>query len=118
MNSKRGGVTFQALDQEFTLRVGMNAMCDYQDKTGVKFIVGLSAVEKEPDNMIGVRSLFAACLYGHDEEVAGDVIDDIGLQSAFTRLTEAVALAFPNDDAETVGNAKAGKPAKKLKPTT
>lgn len=104
MNSKRGSITIHALGQAYTLQVTTNAMVRYQDQAGETFVVGLTSLQDDPSDMRRLRSLFASAMNA-DVETAGNVMDDLGLQVAIEKLSEAAALAFPKEEGEPEGNA-------------
>lgn len=105
MNSKRGGVTFEADGQTHTLRLTTNAMVQYEDKAGHSVITALQNMEGGEARITDIRRLFAVMLGDLSEENAGEVIDAIGLQKAAEKIGEAARLAFPQSSA--AGNGKA-----------
>lgn len=123
MNSKRGGVTLKNGDEEIIVRISTNAMVRYQDLAGETFLSGFNALQEDPSDIRRLRNLFWASVSdidGMTPDRAGDLLDDLGYKEAFPKVSEAVALAFPESkkeekatkEGESAGNVKPGKSAK------
>lgn len=117
VNSARGHVAFQAGGRDYTLALTTNAMVRYQDAADETLLRGLNELQKDPSDIRRIRRLIWAGLSHHDgitEDMAGDLMDDIGVMDSVLLLSEASRLAFP--DAGDAGNAR--KPAAKKAPAT
>jgi hypothetical protein len=125
MNRKRGGVTLSVDGVDYLFRITTNALIAYKDMMGHSFQEGLAAIQANQDDFRTARAVIWTAL-AHDKAItvedAGDVMDAVGLPAALAAFTEAVSLAFPQPETETVGNGKAVKTAKPKtmpqKPTT
>ena len=116
-NSKRAAVTFDTEAGERSLRFTTNAMVRYQDKMDEPVWDGMTALYRSnASDFRRLRTIFWAAV-SHDADVsqeeAGDLIDEIGLETAFRLISKAFDLAFPTSkasDKETSGgNGKAPK---------
>lgn len=119
MNSKRGEIPIAADDWSGVLVVGMNAMVQYQDAAGETMLAALTAIEQESKgggdlSFKRIRRVFwAICPTAETEEMAGDMIDALGVKVALEKIGEAVAAAFPSDT--NPASATKGKPRQSRK---
>jgi hypothetical protein len=107
-------VEFELNGTVYTMRISTNAQVRYQRAAGETFLTGLAAIEKSPSDTERLRRLVWAALSHVDdltEDAAGDIMDDLGIEVAIGKLSEAVAVAYPKAAADASGNG-AG-PAKK-----
>lgn len=106
---KRGAISFTVDGVEREARIGTNAMCAYQEKTGEQFIAALGEISKTPGDMVRLRNLFWAAVVGDlTVEEAGDMIEELGFGEAVDLISKAVEAAFPASDGAT-GNPKGAK---------
>jgi|MDTA01.1.fsa_nt_gb hypothetical protein len=104
--------------ETYSLRFSTNAMALYQERAGETITAALREVDRDSQSedldTIRIRRLFWAGLSGGghdmDEAAAGDVMDEIGIQTAAVRLGDALRAAFP-DAGASAGNGRA--PSKK-----
>lgn len=99
-NRERGDVEFQSLDQSWTLKLGVNAMCEIEDATE-KSILEIGELLNNPKT-VTIRLLrtvvWAALREYHgdiDVKQAGAVIDGIGMNEAGRLIGEAFTAATP-----------------------
>lgn len=102
-----GEVTTEVEGVTYTLRMDINAMCEFEEATGVEALVAFADAEGGKATIPMLRHMVHASLkrYHSDAgiEVAGDIIsEDPG---AIQRLMAAVA---PAEEASTPGKRKAG----------
>lgn len=106
---KRGAISFTADGAEMSLRVSTNAMAAYQDKTGEQFVVALNEFSKSPGDIVRLRNLFWAAVDADiTSDVAGDMIDELGMGEVIELIGKAVQAAFPAPEGGS-GNGKGAK---------
>lgn len=108
----RRGVQFEAAGARHELRFDVNALCQLEADFGgvsIEQVAGrLVPGEGKSPRMTDIRAAFRAALgAGITTEAAGDIMSEIGMAEATRLIGEAMALAFPSDDAE---RQDAGKP--------
>lgn len=106
-----GTVDFEAGGKSYSMRISTNAQVRYQRAAGETFLEGLNAVEDKPSDTERLRRLVWASLShldGVTEDAAGDIMDELGIQAAINKLSEAVGVAYPTSSAS--GNAQGTKP--------
>lgn len=119
MNSKRGEIAIACDGWSGVLAVTTNAMCQYQDAAGEGIFAALSAIEEESKgggdlDIKRIRRLFwAICPQAETEDMAGEIIDALGLKTAVDKMGEAVAAGFPIDTKP--ASATKGKPRQSRK---
>lgn len=110
-----GTVDFEAGGQAYSMRVSTNAQVRYQRAAGETFLNALDAIQKDPSDTERLRRLIWASMShieGLTEEAAGDVMDDLGVEDAIMKLSDAVSAAYPSA-ADASGN---GPRANKARP--
>jgi len=98
---------------EHTLTFNVNALCDLEEAFDVDDInavlAKISALQDKP-SLRTIRTIFAVAMRQDNPDVterdAGDLISEIGIDTAAEALGEAMAQAFPDETEEEVGNAK------------
>lgn len=83
------GVTFDALGEQHTLAFTTNALCAFEDLSGVD----VTSLNGKMSVRV-IRALIAAGL-GVAEKEAGAIIDDIGFAKAGDIVEQAMTKAFP-----------------------
>ena len=92
------GIEFDALGKRWSLRMNMAALCHVERRLDTTFTKAVDSLKGGSMNALQV--MFGAALGGKltDDKVC-EIIDDLGLEKATGVLGDAVALAFPQDDA-------------------
>lgn len=114
-----GTVEFEAGGKSYTMRISTNAQVRYQRAVGETFLDGLSAIQENPSDTERLRRLIWTSMShvdGMTEDAAGDIMDDLGIEAAIGKLSEAVTAAYPQAAADASGNgdgATTKVPAKK-----
>ena len=115
----KGTVEFEAGGKAYSMRLSTNAQVRYQRAAGETFLDGLTAVQKNPSDLDRLRRLIWASM-SHtgdlSEDTAGDIMDEIGIETAIAKLSEAVTAAFPKasaDAASAAGNARRARKSPK-----
>jgi hypothetical protein len=99
-NRERGEVEFQSLGKAWTLKLGVNAMCEIEDATG-KSISEIGALLGDPKTATIklLRTVMWGALRDHHDDIAakdvGAVIDGIGMNEAGRLIGEAFTAATP-----------------------
>ena len=115
----KGTVEFEADGKAYSMRLSTNAQVRYQRAAGETFLDGLTAVQENPSDLERLRRLIWASMSHADnltEDAAGDIMDEIGIEVAIAKLSEAVTAAFPKasaDAASAGGNARRAKKSPK-----
>lgn len=104
-NKHRGEVTFEALGEMRRLRFGTNALCEIEAAFGEGINETLARLQSENPSIRTMRTIMA-CGLGVSESMAGDIVDDIGIDWVGELIGEAMTLAFPPQDTK-AGNSKA-----------
>lgn len=115
-----GTVEFQVGGKTYSMRLSTNAQVRYQRAAGETMLAGLDEVENDPSDTERLRRLIWASMShvdGMTEEDAGDIMDEMGVQQAFQRLTEAVTAAYPGVVEAAGGNGQRVKRATRQKKT-
>lgn len=108
--AENGTLTFNALDQSWSLRFDINAFCRIEDELGIESVAEFQAVLKENLSFRKLRTLFACGLTPAASEVqAGAIMSDLGLDRASALLTDTIQAAFPAAKGEAGNAAAAGK---------
>lgn len=100
-NRERGEVEFQALGKSWTMKLGVNAMCEIEDATG-KTISEVAVLLKDPKT--ATVKLMRAVMWGgmreHNDDIpvneVGSIIDAIGMAEAGRLIGEAFTAASPD----------------------
>ena len=93
------GIEFEALGKRWSLRMSINAICTVEAELRMTFDQALKAVQT--GSILTLRTMLGAGLGGKlPAEKVSDIIEDIGLERAGELIGEAIALAFPQPDAE------------------
>lgn len=96
-NSIKGEVNFSASGKDWTLKLSTNAMCALESATGKsinEFAEGLGDVKTF--RIADLRLIVCSMLNGSvDENGAGDLIDDVGMEGMMDLVSKAFDLAFP-----------------------
>lgn len=112
-------VEFEAGGKSYSMRMSTNAQVRYQRAAGETLLRGLQAVQDDPSDTERLRRLIWASMSHADgltEDQAGDIMDDMGIEEAVAKLTEAVHSAYPKAAAaaqEAEGKTGNGSRAKK-----
>lgn len=112
-NRQKGEVSFQALGETWTLRYSTNALCEMEDLFGKSAIEVAQLLDAEGGvKLRDLRAVFFCGLTdrheGVTERIAGNLIDDIGMENAGPLIAEAFTAAFPSaEEAEDAGKPKA-----------
>lgn len=97
---KNDGVKFEALGQSWTLRFGINAWCDLEDRTGLGVTELLEQFQSKPS-----FNLIRNCLWAGLQEASPDItlkdvgqlVDNLGIPKASALLAPALQAAFPEE---------------------
>lgn len=113
-NAQRGEVSFEALGQSWTMKLGTNAMCELEDRTGKTIVEIGDMLDNEKSFSMGLlRDIFMCALLDHHEDVskkeAGRIIDDLGMKVAVDKVRDSFLKALPEAEAPTKGNRKAAR---------
>ena len=93
------GIEFEALGKRWSLRMSITAICSVEAELRMTFDQALKAVQS--GSILTLRMMLSAGLGGKlPAEKVSDIIEDIGLERAGELIGEAIALAFPQPDAE------------------
>lgn len=100
-NREKGEVTVQQGDKTYTLRLGMNELCEIEGATGIK--MGALSQELASGSAILSRAAFWAALHGggHTDiglTEVGQIISELGIQAATLKLMDAFSVAFPTEE--------------------
>ena len=118
---KKGMISFKAVGVDYTLRLGLGALDEYEETYGENSIKVLSALEdpeKDPAQYIRpLVNLFMVATKPRiaDRAAARDLLDEMGVDefiSILTRASNAAFLGSEDPDAaedKKPGNAKPGK---------
>jgi hypothetical protein len=99
-NDIRGEVSFTALNQTWTMKLGNGAVRHIENETGKPFAqVGAELSDETRASITLLTQVFCAALQRHHPdvtmEVCDDIIDEIGHQKAGELLGEAFKLMQP-----------------------
>lgn len=111
-----GTVEFEAGGVAYSMRMSTNAQVRYQRAAGETLLRGLNEIQNDPSDTERLRRLIWASMShvdGLTEDAAGDIMDELGIEAAIEKLSEAVNAAYPKA-AESSGN---GQGAAKKAPT-
>jgi hypothetical protein len=114
-------VTFEAGGRELALRMDMNALVRYQDRSGETIMVALQAIVKDGEDAVRGRRMFWAALSERmTEDEAGDLMSEIGIGRAFDMTGTALGYAIRSmrGDVDAGGEAEAGNAPKPRKKAT
>lgn len=104
----RGGVAFEAGGKARTLRFSVNAICAAEERTGRSLTDMMADMQGGRLRMTTLRDLFWAGLgQGVSPALAGELIDELGLDVVGTLLGQALELAMPRAADGDAGNALA-----------
>lgn len=101
----RGTVEIEANGRTYTLRFTTNALCRLEEAAGRSFGALVDDLGGAV-NMNTLRLMIWAGIGGIGKEVAGDIIDAIGIERAVSLIGEAINAAFPQPEGDT-GNGEA-----------
>ncbi|MEP9374996.1 hypothetical protein [Mesorhizobium sp. KR1-2] len=99
-NRERGEVEFQSLGKTWTLKLGVNAMCEIEDATA-KSIAEIGALLGDPKTATIklLRTVMWGALRDHHDDITvkevGAIIDGIGMNEAGRLIGDAFAAATP-----------------------
>lgn len=98
------------VDAHFKLQYDANALCEFEEESGLKLGQMLSAMEKPEDmSMKMIRALLWAGLVEHHEEItvkeAGNILSDAGMDATMAAMKKA----FTGATKSAPGNVKAQK---------
>lgn len=111
-----GTVEFQVGGKTHSMRLSTNAQVRYQRAAGETLLAGLGEIENDPNDTERLRRLIWASMShidGLTEDDAGDIMDEMGIEQAIQRLTEAVTAAYPKASAAAAGNVQRAKKSPK-----
>lgn len=97
-NRERGEISFSALGQDWKIKLGTNAMCEIEDKTGKSIIeIGQLLGDQKTATLKLLRVVLWGGLQQYHEGIdlikVGLIIDDIGMAKAGELIGEAFAAA-------------------------
>lgn len=110
-------VTFEAGGRELALRMDMNALARYQDRSGETISAAIEAIVKDGwDAVRGRRLFWAALIERMTEDEAGDVMTELGMGRAMEVTGEALRYAIRSlsGQVEEADLGNAPKPRKKV----
>ncbi|KQI66968.1 hypothetical protein AN189_18100 [Loktanella sp. 3ANDIMAR09] len=121
-NSRRGVVTVDVDGATYVLRCTANEFIAYEDETGRALFDDFERMTEGGINWRMLRLLLFILVQGRDDftlEQAGVLITEMGVETAFQAVTDAVVASMPQaadgDAAEgDVGNAPPATKAKKV----
>jgi hypothetical protein len=107
-------ITFESGGREFALRMDMNAMARYQDRSGETISAAIEAIMKDGWDMLRGRRLFWASLAERmTEDEAGEVMTDIGMAKSLDLVGNALRDAIKSLQGDAGGDAgNAARPRK------
>lgn len=117
-NLQKGEVGFKALGREFTMRFGINALCELEDRFGKSAVEVANDLNGEAVSVGSLRAVIWCGLQEYHEDLTekdvGRIIDDLGIEEVGPLLGRAFQAAFPDtpDGSETQA---AGKPKSRAK---
>ncbi|HEU4986863.1 MAG TPA: GTA-gp10 family protein [Rhizobiaceae bacterium] len=99
-NRHRGEVSFDAAGKTWTMRLSTNALCELEDALGSGVdAIGTSMADPRSAKVKTLRLIMWASLTDHHEGVtvrqAGELIDEIGLDTAMGLVQKAFAAMQP-----------------------
>lgn len=107
-------VTFEAGGRELALRMDMNALARYQDRSGETISAAIDGIMKDGWDAVRGRRLFWAGLSERmTEDEAGDVMTDLGMGRAMEVTGEALRYAIRSLNGQEADEGNAPKPRKK-----
>lgn len=117
MSTKRQGfVSLRAGARALTLRFSFNAICLYEEMAGHNLMAGLARLQADTQrgelSFVQVRRLLVAGLSDTSpvgEREAGEIIDEVGIETVVEKIGEAIEAALPAGRKEPAGNAEADK---------
>lgn len=93
------GVEFEALNKRWMLRFDTNALCSVEAELKLPFAKIIESLQA--GSICAQRALLRAAMGGKiTSELAGEVMDDLGLERVAGLLGDAIELAFPQAAAE------------------
>lgn len=111
-----GTVEFEVGGKTHTMRMSTNAQVRYQRAAGETLLAGLAEIQDDPSDTERLRRLIWASMShvdGLTEDDAGDLMDEMGIEHAIQRLTEAVTAAYPQASKTAADASGNGERAKK-----
>lgn len=102
-----GKVEFEAGGVSRYMKMSTNAQVRYQRAAGETLLTGITALDKDPSDTDRLRRLIWASMSHEDgftEDNAGDIMDELGIELAMSKLGEAVRAAYPKATADASGN--------------
>jgi hypothetical protein len=108
---KNDGVLIELEGRSVRLRFSINTFCDLEDNTGLSLNEIFDRLKDSP-RLSFIRQCYFVALAEADPTMtikkAGDLIGELSLQKAAELLGQAMAAAFPTDDAKTPGGKSTG----------
>lgn len=113
-NAQKGEVSFEALQQSWTIKLGTNAMCEIEDRTGQSINKIGEKLNGDGFTMKLMRTVFVCGMLDHHdvitEKMVGDILDDIGFEKASDIMQRAFVIATPEQKGgPPKGNRKAAR---------
>ena len=109
----RGEATFQAKGETWVMRFGNNEFCTIEDKFDRPFAQVAAELDGDAFNFRTFRAIFAIGLKRKqptvDDNIAGDIIDDLGMEEAVRMLGECIRSALPQKKAGEAGEETAAE---------
>ena len=100
---KNDGVLIELEGRSLRLRFSINAFCDLEDQTGLSLNEIFDQLKDRP-RLSFIRQCYFCGLNEADPAItlakAGELIGELSLQKAAELLGQAMAAAFPTDDAK------------------
>lgn len=95
-------IPLRALGREYTFRLGINAICRFEKEAGM----AITSIDLSKLEMRTIRALIWAGLKDQHKDVsldlAGDIIDDLGLNQIMQLVPEALNATFPPVDPDAI----------------
>jgi hypothetical protein len=100
-NRERGEVEFQSLGKTWTLKLGINAMCEIEDATGKSISeIGALLGDTKTATIKLLRTVMWGALRDHHDDITvrevGAIIDGVGMNEAGRLIGEAFTAATPD----------------------
>ena len=114
-NKPKGEIQFEALGEQYILRLGVNDLIAVQDALGMG--EDDAAFLERIGRLLGLKSLRTIAWKGVrltngeeiTEELAGEIVTELGIEGFGQKIAEAIRWAWPDAKAKKGGEAKKGK---------
>lgn len=113
MSKLDGKTVLETPDGDYTLTFNVNTFCDLEETFEVADVNGVLAIIKGLEtspSLRTIRSIFFVSLKQEHPEITigavGEIISQVGINSAADSLMEAISDAFPEPDTSAEGKVK------------